>query len=117
VDVVYDAVGQASFTTSLACLRPRGTFVLMAEMSGRVKPFDPALLTAGSFLFTRPVLMHHVARRDELEAAAHDVFTWLGDGTLTPRMGRRYPLEEAAAAHRDLEARRDTGKPLVLPRG
>ncbi|MBV9451286.1 MAG: quinone oxidoreductase [Streptosporangiaceae bacterium] len=115
VDVVYDGIGRVSFSTSLACLRPRGTLVLMAELSGRVPAIDPSLLTVGSFFLTRPVLTHHVARRHELEAAARDVLTWLGDGTLTPRMGRKYPLEEAAAAHRDLEARRDSGKPVILP--
>ncbi len=115
VDVVYDGLGQLMFKTSLACLRPRGTLVLMAELTGRVAPFDPALLTAGSFFFTRPVLSHHIAHRDELEAAARDVFAWLGDGTLRPRIGRRYLLDDAAAAHQDLEARRDTGKPVILP--
>lgn len=115
VDVVYDGLGKIMFETSLACLRPRGTLVLMAEMSGRVPPVDPAVLTAGSFFFTRPVLTHHVARRDELEAAAGEVFGWLGDGTLRPRLGRRYPLQDAPDAHRDLETRRDRGKPVILP--
>jgi NADPH:quinone reductase len=115
VDVVYDGLGKITFETSLACLRPRGTLVLMAEMSGRVPPVDPALLTAGSFFFTRPVLTHHVARRDELEAAAREVFGWLGDGTLRPRLGRRYPLHDAVDAHRALETRRDSGKPVILP--
>jgi NADPH:quinone reductase len=113
--VVYDAVGQLTFETSLACLRPRGTLVLMGEMSGKVPPFDPALLTAGSFFFTRPVLTHHVARRDDLQAAAREVFGWLGDGTLRPRLGKRYLLREAAAAHRALELRLDTGKPVIFP--
>lgn len=114
-DVVYDAVGQATFQTSLACLRPRGTLVLMGEMSGRVPPVDPALLTAGSIFFTRPVLTHHVTLRHDLEAAALDVFGWLGDGTLRPRIGRQYPLKDAAAAHQVLELRRDSGKPVLLP--
>jgi NADPH2:quinone reductase len=115
VDVVYDSLGQMMFKTSLACLRPRGTLVLMAELTGPVAPFDPALLTAGSFFFTRPVLAHHIARSHELEAAAREAFTWLGDGTLTARMGRKYPLEGASVAHEDLEARRANGKPIILP--
>ena len=38
-----------------------------------------------------------------------------GRGELQVAIGGRYPLERAADAYRDLEARRTTGKLLVLP--
>lgn len=116
VSVVYDGVGRATFRASLACLRPRGTLVIMAEISGRVAPVDPALLTARSVFLTRPVLTHHITSRDELAAAARDVGRWLGDGTLIARIGRPYSLDDAAEAHRDLASRRDRGKPIIVPR-
>jgi NADPH2:quinone reductase len=34
---------------------------------------------------------------------------------LVRRIGARYPLADAAEAHRDLEARRTTGATLLLP--
>ena len=44
-----------------------------------------------------------------------DLFTWIGDGRLSVRIGGTYPLAEAARAHDDLAARRTTGKQLLLP--
>lgn len=115
VNVVYDGLGRVSFNASLACLRRRGTLVIMAELTGPVPPIDPKRLTAGSFFVTRPILRHHIERRAELTASAREVFAWIHDRTLRPLAGGSYPLEKAADAHRELEARRDTGKPLIRP--
>jgi NADPH2:quinone reductase len=115
-DVVYDGVGAATFDESLASLRPRGDLVLYGAASGRVPPFDPMKLESGGSLYlTRPGIRHYTATREELLARASDVFTWIADGRLDVRIGARYPLEEARRAHEDLEARRTTGKLLLLP--
>jgi NADPH:quinone reductase len=116
VDVVYEALGRAGVEVGLACLRPRGTLAMITELSGPVTALDPAKLSAGSFFFTRPVLAHHVSRRRDLEESVGDVVRWLSDGTLRPRIGRCYPLSDSASAHRALEERRDTGKPVIQPR-
>jgi NADPH2:quinone reductase len=114
--VVYDGVGQATFDAGLAALRPRGYMVLYGAASGPVPPFDlQRLNTAGSLYATRPALVHHIARRDELLQRADDLFTWIKNGQLRVRIGGRYPLAEAARAHDDLAARRTTGKLLLLP--
>jgi NADPH2:quinone reductase len=115
--VVYDSVGQATFDASLSALRPRGYMVLFGASSGPVPPLDPQRLnTGGSLFLTRPTLVHYIARRDELFQRADDLFSWIKNGQLTVRIGGRYPLAEAARAHGDLEARRTTGKLLLLPR-
>jgi NADPH:quinone reductase len=36
-------------------------------------------------------------------------------GTLDVRIGHRYPLEQARTAHEDLQARRTSGKLLLIP--
>jgi NADPH:quinone reductase len=116
VDVVYDGVGASTFDESLASLRPRGDMVLFGAASGRVSPFDPMQLeNGGSLYLTRPSIRHHTATRDELVARAADVFGWIAEGKLDVRIGGRYPLEEARRAHEDLEARRTTGKLLLVP--
>jgi NADPH2:quinone reductase len=69
----------------------------------------------GSLFLTRPGLNQYIATRDELVARATDLFGWLADGRLKPRIDRVLPLAEAAAAHRDLEARRTSGKVLLKP--
>lgn len=115
-DVVYDGVGAATFDESLASLRPRGDMVLFGAASGRVPPFDPMRLEGGGSLFlTRPGIRHYTATPEELRARAQDVFAWVSDGKLDVRIGGRYPLAEARRAHEDLEARKTTGKLLLIP--
>ncbi|MDJ0865412.1 MAG: quinone oxidoreductase [Myxococcota bacterium] len=116
VDVVYDGVGQATFDGSLACLRPRGLLAIFGQASGPVPPFDLQRLNQhGSLVVTRPSLAHFVATRDELERRAGDVLSGIASGELSIRIGARYPLAEAAAAHRALEGRETTGKVVLLP--
>jgi NADPH:quinone reductase len=116
VDVVYDGVGAATFDDSLASLRPRGDLVLFGAASGKVPPFDPMRLEGGGSLYlTRPSIRHYTATRAELLDRARAVFTWIAEGRLEVRIGTRYPLEEARRAHEDLEARRTTGKLLLVP--
>jgi NADPH:quinone reductase len=111
---VYDGVGQATFDASLAALRPRGYMVLYGAASGPVSPVDPLRLLAGGSLFlTRPTLGSYIATPDELRHRADDLFRWIREGTLTVRIGGRYPLDQAARAHEDLAGRRTTGK-LIL---
>jgi NADPH2:quinone reductase len=115
-DVVYDGVGATTFDESLAALRPRGDMVLFGAASGRVPPFDPMRLEgAGSLFLTRPGIRHYTATREELLDRARDVFTWIAEGALEVAIAGRYPLEDARRAHEDLEARRTTGKLLLLP--
>jgi NADPH:quinone reductase len=115
VAAAYDGVGRDTFEASLASLRVRGTLVLYGAASGPVPPFDPQRLQhAGSLMLTRPTLAHFIAERRELERRSADLFGWLADG-LDVRIHERYPLAEAARAHVDLEARRTTGKLLLVP--
>lgn len=116
VNVVYDGVGQDTFDASLASLRRRGLLALFGGSSGQVPPFDVQRLNSGGSLFvTRPTLVHYVATREELLARAADVLGAIVDGSLRIAIGGRYPLERAAEAYRDLEARRTTGKLLIVP--
>lgn len=113
---VYDGVGQATFDASLAALRSRGCMVLYGGSSGPVPRFELQRLAAGGSLFiTRPTLGSYIASRAELMSRASDLFGWIGQGKLTVRVGGRYPLAEAASAHRDLAGRGTTGKLILLP--
>jgi NADPH2:quinone reductase len=58
---------------------------------------------------------HYVADRDELLWRADEVLSAVADGSLRVQIGSRYPLEQATAAYADLEARRTTGKLLIVP--
>jgi NADPH2:quinone reductase len=116
VQVVYDSVGRTTFDKSLNVLAPRGYMVLCGQASGPVPPFDPQVLNAkGSLFLTRPTLGHYIATRDELLARARDLFDWVQHGELRLHIGARFPLADAAEAHRQLEGRRTTGKVLLIP--
>jgi NADPH2:quinone reductase len=116
VPVVYDSVGKTTFDGSLACLQPRGLMALYGGSSGAVPPFDLIQLsTKGSLFLTRPTMKDYIATRADLEERAGDVLGWVADGRLKLRMEHRYPLEDAAEAHRDLEGRKTTGKVLLIP--
>ena len=115
-DVIYDSVGRDTFQGSLKALRPRGMLVLYGQSSGPVAPFDPALLNAhGSLFLTRPSLAHYTLDRAELELRAGYLFSAIAAGQLDVRIGARFPLAEAADAHRALEGRQTTGKVLLIP--
>lgn len=116
VQVVYDSVGRATFEGSLNVLAPRGYMVLFGQSSGPVPPVDPQVLNAkGSLFLTRPTLGHYTATREELLSRAGDLFRWIASGEIRLRIGHRFPLGEAAEAHRQLEGRKTTGKVLLIP--
>jgi NADPH2:quinone reductase len=114
VDVIYDSVGQATFTMGLDCLKMRGMMVHFGQSSGPVPPFDTRVLSAkGSLYLARPTLASHIAKPDELAWRAGDVFRWIAGGKIKLRIEREYPLAHAAQAHRELESRRTSGKLLL----
>ena len=116
VDVVYDGVGKATFDASLASLRPRGMMVLFGAASGQVPPFDIQRLNQGGSLFlTRPTLGHYIATREELLERAGSVLGDLAAGRPAPRGRRPLPDQRRRRAYDDLEARRTTGKLLLVP--
>jgi NADPH2:quinone reductase len=114
VPVVYDSVGKDTFSASLDCLQPFGLMVSFGNSSG---PVPPIALTAlkGTLYLTRPSLIPHVANRANLEEMAADLFKQVGSGRVKIRIDQRYPMADAAQAHRDLEARKTTGQTLLLP--
>lgn len=116
VAVVYDSVGKDTFMGSLDCLAPMGMMVSFGNASGAVPAFEPGILSAkGSLFLTRPTLMTYTAKRADLVASARALFEVVLKGTVTIEINQRYPLRDAAQAHRDLEARKTTGSTLLMP--
>ena len=116
VDVVYDGVGASTFEGSLRSLKPRGMMALFGQASGAVGPFDPQILNSlGSLSLTRPSLMNFIQTPEELQWRPGEVFEAMLSGDLTMTLGGSYPLVEAAQAHQDLEARKSSGKLILIP--
>lgn len=112
--VVYDSVGRTTFVHSLDCLRKRGLMVLFGNSSGPVQPFAPGLLAQkGSLFLTRPTLFDYIADHNELEQSANDLFDMVRSGKVKVEVKQRFPLKDAAEAHRALEARQTTGSTIL----
>jgi NADPH2:quinone reductase len=116
VPVVYDSVGKDTFLRSLDCLQPLGLMVSFGNSSGAVPPFALSeLVSRGSLYITRPTLQTYAGTREELEAMAADLFQMVTSGKVKIEIHQRFPLADAAQAHIALEARRTTGKTILLP--
>lgn len=114
--VVYDGVGASTFEKSLACLRRRGLLVTYGSASGPIPPLDLFRLNRmGSLYVTSAGLADYTHDREELLARADDLFSVVTSGAVRIEVKQRYPLAEAARAHRDLEARRTAGSSILLP--
>ena len=116
VPVVYDGVGKSTFETSLDCLAPRGLLVSFGNASGPVTGVNLGVLAAkGSLYVTRPTLATYTATPEALRACADDLFAQVASGAVKADIRQRFPLAEAAQAHRDLEARKTVGATLLIP--
>jgi NADPH2:quinone reductase len=113
---VYDGVGKATFLEGLDALRPFGRMILYGAASGQPDPLEVATLAPkGSLYVQRPTLMTYARTPELLRERAGEVCALIAEGKLHVRIGARYPLDQATQAHEDLEARRTTGKLLLIP--
>ncbi|WP_340683408.1 zinc-binding dehydrogenase [Amycolatopsis coloradensis] len=111
LDVVFDGVGGELGAASLALLRNGGRFSGYGMSSGAetvIGDADRARLSVVD-------MAQLVGFWPDNPRRVREVLRQAADGKLTPIIGRTYPLAEAAAAHSDIEARRYTGKSLLLP--
>ena len=116
VPVVYDLVGRATFQGSIDSLRPRGLMVCVGNASGPAPAVDPHMLSAkGSLYLTRTSLFTYTGSRADLVASARALFDVVRKGVVKIRVNHRYPLAQAARAHRDLEARQTSGSIVLMP--
>ena len=116
VPVVYDGVGKATFEGSLDCLAPLGLMVSFGNASGPPPPVDLLVLSLrGSLFVTRPTLMHYTADPADLAEGAAELFDLVARSAIKVEVHQRFALADAAAAHRDLEARKTTGATVLIP--
>ena len=114
VPVVYDAVGKDTWDRSLDCLSPMGLMVSFGNASGAVPPVAIGTLASkGSLYVQRPTLGSYVSDREAAQGMADELFGMVTSGKVKIAVERRYPLAEAAQAHRDLEARVTTGSGVL----
>jgi putative PIG3 family NAD(P)H quinone oxidoreductase len=115
VDVILDMVGAPYLQRNLASLRRDGRLVLVAFLEGSRGEADlmpvmiKRLTITGSTMRPR-TLAEKAAIRDALAAS---IWPALARGELLPHLFARFPLAQAAEAHRLMESSRHIGK-IVL---
>ncbi|WP_310596912.1 quinone oxidoreductase family protein [Aeromonas aquatica] len=115
VDVVFDSVGKSTFLASLDSLKRRGLMVCVGTASGPIDGFNPQLLAMkGSLYLTRPALADYIADPAEKTALAGELFDHVASGRIKIEVNQKYELQDAAQAHRDLEARKTTGSSVFV---
>lgn len=112
-NVVYDAVGNDTFGGSVAALGVRGHVVSFGQASGPVGNWDIGRFSSKSITISRPNYAHYTDTPEKLGPHVDRLFAAVRQGIIRIEAPKRYPLSQAADAHRDLESRRSTGA-LVL---
>jgi NADPH2:quinone reductase len=99
---------------SLDCLKARGLMVSFGQSSGPVEPFSPNVLAQkGSLYLTRPTLFTYTASREQLQQSARELFEVVSSGKVKIEVQQRFPLANAAEAHRALQGRKTTGSTIL----
>jgi len=109
VDVIFDAVGAETFEKGLGLLADRGHMLSYGQSSGPTPLIDIAPLAARSLTISRGGLFTFAKDPVQRGGYAAELFDLVARGVIKVAINQRYPLQEAAQAHADLEARRTTG--------
>ena len=115
-NVVYDSVAKDTFLGSLDCTAPFGTVALFGAASGPAPEIQPEILNKKGCLFlTRPSVFPHNATPALLQENARAVFDAIAQGQVKVQIGAKFPLEQAADAHRAAEGRKVSGAIVLIP--
>ena len=113
VDVVYDSVGKDTMFNSFKALKRHGTVVSFGQSSGAYTDLQMTDLAFGSFHLTRPTLFHFYANRNWLENGSAELFELISSEKVKLDQVTKYPLENVAQAHTDIENRKTTGSVIL----
>ena len=116
VSVVYDGVGKSTYDKSIECLKLRGTMVSFGNASGALDPIivSKSLQPKGIY-FVRPAMNQYFTNSEEINEAANMLFKQISSGNIKIEIYKKYKLEDAVQAHKDLEGRKITGPAVIIP--
>jgi NADPH2:quinone reductase len=115
VDLILDAVGATTFEKGLKCVAPFGHVILYGRASGPPEPLNVFRLFEKSATVTGFTLYTAAALPEVMRRGIEESFRLIAQGKLKLLVGRKFPLAEAAQAHRFMESRQSTGKLVLNP--
>jgi len=117
-DVVFDPVGGDLAEGVFRSIAWGGRYLVVGFAGGEIPklPLNLPLLKGASVM---GVFWGEFAKRDPRANARNlgQVVQWIADGTISPFVSERFPLEQTAAALRAMLERRVLGKVVVVPAG
>ncbi|MFF6811168.1 zinc-binding dehydrogenase [Streptomyces sp. NPDC012403] len=114
VTLVYDGVGGDVARAAVALLAPDGRHIVFGWSSQGISSDSPYLVEGLSTNVLGPEMMRRAGGPNPVRTLELRALTEAAEGRLTPAV-HRFPLAEAAAAHRALENRATTGKVVLEP--
>lgn len=115
-DVIYDPVGGVYAEPAFRSIGWRGRYLVVGFANGEIPkiPLNLALLKGASLV---GVFWGDFVRREPRANAANmaQMLGWIKEGKLRPHISARYSLEQAPQALKDMEARKVTGKVVIVP--
>jgi len=116
IPVVYDGVGKSTLEGSLECLSIRGMMVSFGNASGPLAEINvPKSLQPKGLYFIRPSMQHYLGTREEIDEAAKILFEKIESKKVKIEIFKKYKLEDAVQAHKDLESRKILGPAVIIP--
>ena len=116
VPVVFDGVGKNTFEDSIECLKTRGMMISFGNSSGPVTNIDVRrMIQPKGLYFTRPVMGQYLGAKDEIKEGAEKLFEKIQTGKVKIEIFKKYKLEDAIQAHKDLGARKIIGPAIITP--
>lgn len=118
-DVVLDNMGAAYLARNVEVLAPNGRLVVIGLQGGRRAELDLGMLLAKRAAVVATSLRARPLPEKATIVAAVREHLWplVEDGVVRPVVHAKHPLEDAAAAHRELEESRHIGKILLTVDG
>lgn len=110
---VFSGIGQATFTTDLACTRRKGTLCSYGNSSGPVVNFGILELSKKNVKLVRPTLANYITEREEFVEKSQKMLELVDIGALKIIVGGEYDLESLCSAQDDLVGGKTTGKLIV----
>ena len=111
---VFDGVGGAVARTAVGLLAPGGKHLVFGWSAEGIRNGTPYLVEGVSEQVLGPVMLQKAGGPDPMRTLELRALTEAAAGRLVPAV-QRFPLAEAAAAHRALESRETTGKVVLEP--
>ena len=113
VDAVFEMLGGEHTARSLRCLRDFGRVIQYGTATGKAPQLDVRALYAKSASVQGLWLTYLSQKREIMEPAWRQLSEWIAQRTLTPVIGKVFPLEQAVEAYKLLQDGKNYGKVVL----